>query len=97
MYLELESEFTEQLALLETAEDFLDYFVVDYDPELVEKKHIPLLRLFQKLLACKPNADYVTYQKSLRLAYKQISLGHDPMISAGGCASCASDCSESGE
>ncbi len=87
-------DFMEQLSGLETAEDFLDFFAVEYEEELVQRKHIPLLRLFQKLLSCKPNADYATYQKSLNTAYKQIRLGNEPMLSGGGCSGCAADCSD---
>jgi len=88
------SDFLEQLSALETAEDFLDYFSVDYDEEIVQRKHIPLLRLFQKLLACKTIANYETYQKSLNLAYKQILLGNEPMLNGGGCAGCTAECGE---
>lgn len=90
----LDSDFIEQLSSLESAEDFLDYFAIDYDDELVQRKHIPLLRMFQKLLSCKTIANYETYQKTLSLAYKQILLGNEPMLNGGGCAGCTAECSE---
>jgi len=89
-----EHDFMEQLSTLESAEDFLEFFEVDYDQDIVQRKHIPLLRLFQKLLSCKTVADYGSYQKSLNLAYKQILLGNEPMLNGGGCAGCKADCAD---
>ncbi|MBF9002402.1 MULTISPECIES: nitrogenase-stabilizing/protective protein NifW [Vibrio] len=85
-------EFLEDLEELSTAEAFLDYFDIDYEPELVERKHIQLLRLFQKLLSSQPArlSEYRYYHQTLSIAYRQLALGREPAFDSHGCQSCHS-------
>ncbi|WP_413282665.1 nitrogenase-stabilizing/protective protein NifW [Vibrio sp. MA40-2] len=85
---------SETFSSLESAEDFLDYFDIPYEPELVQRKRIQLLRLFQHVLNTYPtpwqNKDYT---KALNIAYCQIQSGNELAFSTSGCESC-SDCDD---
>jgi hypothetical protein len=76
---------------LETAEDFLDYFEVEYDQVLVQNKRIQLLRLYQQLLEKNAgNRTFATYRQALCTAYKQLSLGRELAFAGTGCQGCSS-------
>jgi nitrogenase-stabilizing/protective protein len=76
---------------LETAEDFLNYFEVDYEPMLIQNKRVQLLRLYQQLLEKNAqNPTYATYRQALCTAYKQLSLGRELAFSGAGCQGCRS-------
>jgi hypothetical protein len=76
---------------LESAEDFLGYFEVEYDPVLVENKRIQLLRLYQQLLEKNAgNRTFTTYRQALCTAYKQLSLGRELAFAGTGCQGCSS-------
>ena len=94
-----ENDFLDELEELSSAQEFLAYFHIEYDAGFVEKKHIQLLRLYQKLLSAQPNrlGDFAFYQSTLRMAYKQLLLGRELALNThGGCDTCQSgDCPSS--
>ena len=62
------------MAELESAEDFLDFFAVDYRPEVVAVCRLHILQRFHDYLAClrRGGSDelrYADYRRSLVLAY----------------------------
>lgn len=90
----LPGDFMDDIEELATAEDFLDYFNIKYDIELVKTKRIQILRMYQKLL---PNSSvqpsYEEYKQALCTAYKQITLGRELAFEGGGCHGCT-ECSD---
>ncbi len=85
----------EQLEQLESVEDFLKYFAIDYDSQIVQSKHIPLLRLCRQLLTAKKATGYYDdYRSALLTAYGQIALGRLPTVNQSACATCQSDCDQ---
>lgn len=85
----------EDLEQLESVEDFLEYFSIDYDSQIVQSKHIPLLRLCRQLLTAKKASDkYEDYRSALLMAYGQITLGRLPTVNQSACASCQLDCDQ---
>ncbi len=92
---ENEMSLFEQLEQLESVEDFLQYFAIDYDDEIVQSKHIPLLRLCRQLLIAKKATDkFDDYRNALSTAYSQIALGRLPTVNQSACATCQSDCDQ---
>jgi len=74
---------------LETAEDFLIYYHIQYDNKLIKIKRIQLLRMYHKLLPC--NHDQLTYEQhqlALKTAYRQLILGRELVFETGGCHGC---------
>ena len=87
-------DFEAEIAGLESAEDFLEYFQVDFDPTLVQSKHIPLLRLFHHILETFPTPwQHKEYKKALKIAYKQLVSGNELAFSASRCSGC-SECDD---
>ncbi|MDV6249952.1 nitrogenase-stabilizing/protective protein NifW [Vibrio sp. EA2] len=83
----------EDLEQLESVEDFLDYFAIEYSRQVVQSKHIPLLRLCRQLLTAKKATDsYDDYRDALSTAYGQIARGRLPTVNQSACATCQSDC-----
>ncbi|MGX9417630.1 nitrogenase-stabilizing/protective protein NifW [Vibrio sp. WJH972] len=83
--------FEDDIEELESAEDFLHFFDVEFDAELVTRKHIPLLRLFQQILDRHDGTpSYSAYKKALCSAYKQLELGRELAFASGGCDGCTS-------
>lgn len=90
-----ESRFIEELEPLESVEEFLEYFSIDYDRQVVQSKHIPLLRLCRQLLSARKATDrFDDYRSALSTAYSQIALGRLPAINQSACATCQSDCEQ---
>lgn len=83
---------SQSLSLLEslsTAEEFLDYFNISFDPQLVTHKRIALLRLFREELEQAPEPrGYKVYKRALLKAYSSLLFGHLPSVEEGGCGSC---------
>ena len=50
------SEFEQNLEALESAEDFLDYFAVSFDPQVVQVNRLHILQRFHNYLAQAENA-----------------------------------------
>lgn len=85
----------EDLAALVSAQDFLDYFEVEYDSALVRTKHIQLMRSFNWILNGLPQPwRRFDYRKALRIAYNQLENGNELAFPSSGCASCSSDCDD---
>ncbi|ANQ19209.1 nitrogenase-stabilizing/protective protein NifW [Vibrio natriegens] len=85
----------EDLEQLEGVEDFLEYFAIEYDSQIVQSKHIPLLRLCRQLLdARKVTDNYDDYRSALSIAYGQITRGRLPTVNQSACATCQSDCDQ---
>ncbi|WP_394153687.1 nitrogenase-stabilizing/protective protein NifW [Vibrio maritimus] len=77
------------LASLSSAEDFLDYFGVSYDPEIMAPKRITLLRNFHRALASMPEPrGYLAYKKALNLAYRDLLIGNNLPLASSNCAHC---------
>ncbi|MCE0495426.1 nitrogenase-stabilizing/protective protein NifW [Vibrio salinus] len=90
----LSGDFMADIEALSTAEDFLDYFKIPYDPKLVQIKRVQLLRMYQKLLPEESGPpQYERYKQALCTAYRQISLGRELAFEAGGCNGCT-ECSD---
>lgn len=65
-------EFLSAMADLESAEDFLDFFGVDYDPAVVEVNRLHILQRFHHYLGKYPETrlpDRADYRASLAQAY----------------------------
>ncbi|MDG3085018.1 nitrogenase-stabilizing/protective protein NifW [Vibrio hannami] len=81
-----------ELSALTSAEDFLNYFQVDYNPTLVQTKRIQLLRLFHSVLEALNKApERQDYKRALKIAYKQLENGNElafPERSCEGCTEC---------
>lgn len=87
----MEGDLVQEIDGLETAEDFLNFFGVDFDAGLVQRKHIQLLRLFQQILSRQDgNHSYTSYKQALCIAYKQLELGRELAFASGGCEGCTS-------
>ncbi len=88
----------DEIAELASIEDFLGYFGVHYQSDIVMRQRIPLLRMFQALLAESEQAlTYRAYQRALVKAYCAIIKGqrlpaHESHC--GGCSGCASGSEE---
>ena len=75
---------------LQTAEDFLDFFKVQYDPEVVQTKRVQLLRLYHGVLErYDPPLTIEHYRKAVRIAYGSIKLGQELAFADMGCGSCS--------
>lgn len=87
----MEVDFVDDIDGLETAEDFLNFFDVEYDAALVTRKRIQLLRLFQQILErCEGIQSYGAYKQALCVAYKQLELGRELAFASSGCEGCTS-------
>ncbi|MBS1228446.1 MAG: nitrogen fixation protein NifW [Proteobacteria bacterium] len=65
-------EFVSAMADLESAEDFLDFFGVDYDPAVVQVNRLHILQRFNQYLGQYPQTrlpDHAEYRASLARAY----------------------------
>jgi nitrogenase-stabilizing/protective protein len=87
----MDVDFVDEIDGLETAEDFLNFFDVEYDAALVVRKRIQLLRLFQQILdRCDGSQSYGAYKHALCVAYKQLELGRELAFANLGCDGCTS-------
>ncbi|MFB9134932.1 nitrogenase-stabilizing/protective protein NifW [Vibrio sp. AK197] len=78
-------------------EDFFDYFGVGYDPKIMNKQRVPLLRLFQAMLPDDGHAlTYRQYQQALIKAYCGAIKGDSAPALAMRCGGCH-DCEPSEE
>ncbi len=83
----------DEIAALQTVEDFLRYFAVPYDTQLVKVQHIALMRLFHRILQSYPEPwQREHYKRALTIAYCQLKSGHQLALASTGCGSCT-DCS----
>jgi hypothetical protein len=88
MEMQVES-WLEDIEEFETAEDFLDYFGVGYDPVLVQTKRVQLLRLYQALMQkITPPLGVEDYRTSLDLAYRQLCHGRELGFAPSHCGDC---------
>lgn len=88
-----QNRFIKDCEQLESVEDFLEYFAIEYSSQVVQSKHIPLLRLCRQLLTAKKATDhYDDYRDALSTAYRQISHGRLPTLKKSACATCQLDC-----
>lgn len=69
------SDFREELEDLESAEDFLNYFGIDYDPAVVHVKRLHILQRFHDYLQTLSAPDPVQYQAMLARAYQDFVEG----------------------
>ncbi|WP_181388375.1 nitrogenase-stabilizing/protective protein NifW [Vibrio albus] len=82
----------DQVADLQSAEEFLTFFEVNFDPELVKVKRIQLLRLFNHILSSfSQPIQHQDYRKALRVAYRQLENGNELAFKPSDCQGC-SDC-----
>lgn len=86
------------IAELDTAESFLNFFNIKFDPEYLISRRIKFMRLFQRQLSKieKPYS-WDDYQKSVFRAYCELEQDIGIAFSESHCASCQSDCSSKGE
>ena len=82
----------EEIDELQSMEDFFDYFGVGYDVDIMQKQRVPLLRLFQAMLATNEQVHtYRSYQQALVKAYCGVIKGDSVPgleIRCGGCHQC---------
>ncbi|PMH44846.1 hypothetical protein BCU68_11925 [Vibrio sp. 10N.286.49.B3] len=84
----------QQISALSSAEDFCEYFGIEYSKILLQTKRIPLLRMYHYLLASmekETEHSFTDYQKALRIAYRQIEKGNELAFNPSNCDGC-SDC-----
>ncbi|MDF0535870.1 hypothetical protein KDN34_14200 [Shewanella yunxiaonensis] len=75
---------------LQTAEDFLDYFNVKYDPELVTTKRVQILRLYHAILErYDPPLTKEHHRKAVRIAYGSLAMGQELAFADMGCGDCS--------
>ncbi|MEF1291557.1 nitrogenase-stabilizing/protective protein NifW [Vibrio sp. M260118] len=85
----VQSKSLSSLESLTTAEEFLDYFNISFDPQLVTPKRIALLRLFRQELEQAPEPrGYKVYKRALLRAYRSLLFGNTPPLEGGVCGSC---------
>ena len=91
------TDFDLAIAELDTAESFLDFFDIQYDPNLLMSRRVKFLRLFQRQLA-KLNrpTSWDTYHQAVFRAYCELELDVGIALSESHCASCQSDCASKG-
>ena len=64
------SDFAAELAELESAEDFLDYFGIAFDPRVVQVNRLHILQRFHDYLGGRgPAPDRAAHRECLALAY----------------------------
>lgn len=96
-----------ELEELESAEDFLDYFAIAYDPAVVQVNRLHILQRFHDYLAKtvqpdRPDVEYELYRQLLERAYqdfvasdalteKVFKVFHPPQAAESG--GCRSGCS----
>jgi hypothetical protein len=86
-----EGEFVQDVDGLDTVEDFLHFFEVDYDASLIQRKRVPFLRLFQQILSRNGGTQsYGSYKQALCIAYKQLEFGRELAFTGKGCEGCSS-------
>lgn len=86
------SDMEAQVAHLQTAEEFLNFFHIEFDPQLVRVKRIQLLRLFNHILnSFSQPAQQKDYRKALKVAYRQLENGNELAFKPSDCQGC-SDC-----
>ncbi|PJC87615.1 hypothetical protein CSW98_00360 [Vibrio sp. HA2012] len=89
-----ESDIEVRISELEHAEDFLRFFQIDFDPELVRVKRIQLLRLFHHILnSFSQPLQHQEYRKALKIAYRQLENGNELAFKASDCQGC-SECDD---
>ncbi len=79
------------MAEMESAEEFLDFFSVDYDQETLENQRLPLLKAFNQNLASHENPDWDDYRDALERAYCMVRRGERIAVAesrCGGCSGC---------
>jgi len=67
------TDFEQEVAELESAEDFLDYFNIEYDPAVVQVNRLHILQRFHDYLARRAETQtltYAEYRTSLGMAYE---------------------------
>lgn len=62
--------FLEELAEMTSAEDFLNYFNIDFDPTVVEVNRLHILKRFHDYLQRTDPTDWEGYARNLRQAYQ---------------------------
>lgn len=81
----------EMMESLEKLEDFFEYLEVEFDPELVKSRRVPLLRLYHVALESLPEEKtYEQYQRALQKAYKQLQWGESVKFAESSCGDCTS-------
>ncbi|RCU52521.1 MULTISPECIES: nitrogenase-stabilizing/protective protein NifW [Corallincola] len=80
------------LAELDSAEDFLTFFQVSYQPEVIQHRRIELLRQFYQQLANTqkqtPMLGWQHYKSALNRAYCLIQKGEQVGFAASKCGDC---------
>lgn len=90
----MKADWQADLEELETAEDFLNYFQIEYDEELIKSKHIQLLRMLNKILENLPQPiRFLHYKRAVRVAYRQLSNGNELAFTPSACEGCT-DCDD---
>ncbi|WED24083.1 nitrogenase-stabilizing/protective protein NifW [Vibrio sp. JC009] len=85
----METDFEMEIDSLSSAEDFLGYFQLDYDPQLIRTKRIQLMRMFHHVLnTFSEPLQHADYRKALKVAYRQLENGNELAFSASGCQGC---------
>ncbi len=86
-----------EIESLESAEDFMTFFGLDYDEEIVKSKHIQLLRMFNHILEAYPKPwRKLDYKRALRISYHQLVNGNELAFHESACGGCTG-CDDNGE
>jgi nitrogenase-stabilizing/protective protein len=65
----MDTVFLQQMNELESAEDFLEFFGIDFDPEVVAVARLHVLQRFHDYLRNRSGATFEDYRASLAKAY----------------------------
>ena len=84
----------DELADLESIEEFFILLNVDYDEDLIKKNRIQLLKLFHKALEeHQAPVEFLQYQAALSKAYCLFKHGVSVPLAESNCSTCNTDCS----
>lgn len=93
------TDFDLAFAELSTAESFLDFFEIKYDPEFLLTRRIQFLRLLQRQMEKVQEKDWNTCFQAVFKAYCELEGDIKVAFAESHCSTCktASDCSSKGE
>lgn len=92
------TDFDLAIAELDSAESFLDFFNIQYDPDYLLTRRVQFLRLFQRQLSkqAEPKG-WDAYHQAVSRAYCELERNISVAFADSHCSTCQSDCSTKGE
>ncbi|GGB18264.1 MULTISPECIES: nitrogenase-stabilizing/protective protein NifW [Agarivorans] len=87
--LQMDTDLLQDVAELSSAEGFLDYFGVPYQPSLVQVKRVLYLRLLSQVFEKQPCETFSEYKAAVAKAYCLLEKGVVLAHAAPQCQSCS--------